>query len=67
MIRSVCHRQFAAILKILVDKLLEAGEDVGVDNLTGYKLTLVEPQAIVEEQLDVGGYQPAGHAVDVMV
>ena len=40
-------------LEILVQKLLETGEKVGIDRLTGNELTLVEAQTVVEQYLYV--------------
>ena len=61
--------QLEFVLKIVAQQTVEADEDVGVLNLSGNKLSVVEPLAEVERQFDISprGWRSEARQVSLRV
>ena len=70
-LRAPVHRGQSDLLRlvrveIVNHQVFEAGQHVFVDELAGDELAVVEAQAVVEQDFDVGGDDGAGVLVDVV-
>ena len=54
-------------IEVAGHQFLETGEDITVDGFTGGKLAVVEAEAMVEQDFDVGGDDAAAMLVDAVV
>ena len=69
---TVFHRRQPLVQGVVrrevgVEQLLETGQNIAVGLLPGDELPLVETQAIVQQQFDLGDQQPPAHAVDIVI